>query len=38
MKLSIENYLQQKEEAPTKLGLGLELTVLIKRAAKTLLF
>jgi hypothetical protein len=27
MKLSIENYLQQKEEAPTKVGLGLELTV-----------
>jgi hypothetical protein len=31
MKLLISNYLQQKEEAPSKLGLGLEKEVLIKR-------
>jgi hypothetical protein len=31
MKLLVGNYLQQKEEAPNKVGLGLEQTVLIKR-------
>ncbi len=33
MKLLIRNYLQQKKEAPSKVGLGLEQTVLIKREA-----
>ncbi len=33
MKLLIGYYLQQNEEAPSKVGLGLEWTVLIKREA-----
>jgi hypothetical protein len=33
MKLLVRNYLQQKKKAPSKLGLGLEYTVLIKREA-----
>jgi hypothetical protein len=33
MKSLIENYLQHREEAPSKVGLGLEYTVLIKREA-----
>jgi hypothetical protein len=34
MKLLIENYLQQKEEAPSKLGFGFVIdSVLIKREA-----
>jgi hypothetical protein len=33
MKFLIKNYLQQKEEAPSKLGLVFEKTILIKREA-----